>query len=254
MTRHTPSTARFTKNAMLRIALLAVTLLASGAMGPNRCEAGEPYRATIQHSFDDAERWSKVFDAPDRASWQKPEEVITKLAIVPGATVADIGAGTGFFSRYWSEAVGPSGTVFAVDVEPNLVAYLRDRADKERTVNLVPVLASYDNPRLPAGAVDLAVIVDTYHHIDQRLEYLRAFHRVLAPDARVVVIDWKPGKLPVGPPDDHKIAADDVVREMNAAGYRLVDAPDFLPYQYVRVFRTEPSQPAKPSASGEDGK
>jgi SAM-dependent methyltransferase len=86
--------------------------------------------------------------------------------------VADLGAGTGYFSRYLDAAVGPRGVVFAVDTEPNLVAYLRTRAE-ERTASVVPVLASRDDPRLPPRALDLVLVVDTYHHLDRRLAYLQ---------------------------------------------------------------------------------
>src|SRR5439155_11893940 len=105
--------------------------------------AGEPsHDATARHSFADVEHWVGVFDDPARDAWQKPRELVAALGVRPGMTVADLGAGTGYFSRYLSSAVGPRGTVFAVDVEPNLVVHLRDRAEKEKTDNVVPVLAS----------------------------------------------------------------------------------------------------------------
>ena len=132
--------------------------------------------------------------------------------------------------------VGPTGTVFAVDPEPNLVGYLRTRAEREHTDNVVPVLASFDNPRLPAGGVDLVLIVDTFHHIDDRLTYFRNLRRVLAPGGRVAVVDWRQGTLAMGPPPEHKLAREVVVDEMAASGYRLVAEPDVLPYQYFLVF------------------
>jgi predicted methyltransferase len=193
--------------------------------------------ATARHSFQDVEHWRAIFDDPSRAAWQKPEAVVQALQLKPGMRVADLGAGTGYFSRYLSGAVGAQGTVFTADTEPNLVAHLRERAEKEQTENVVPILASADNPRLPAAGTDLVLIVDTFHHIDDRLSYFRRLQRALSPHGRVAIIDWQKRDLPVGPPLEHKLARDQVVEEMQAAGYRLVDEPSFLPYQYFLLFR-----------------
>jgi ubiquinone/menaquinone biosynthesis C-methylase UbiE len=199
--------------------------------------------ATAHHPFDDVPQWVAVFDDPKRDAWQKPREVVAALELRPGMRVADLGAGTGYFSRWLSEAVGPTGTVFAVDPEPNLVGYLRTRAEREHTDNVVPVLASFDNPRLPAGVVDVVLIVDTFHHIDDRLTYFRNLRRVLAPGGRVAVVDWQQGKLPVGPPPEHKLARSVVVNEMSESGYRLVATPTVLEYQYFLVFAPGPATP-----------
>lgn len=177
-----------------------------------------------------------MFDDPERDKWQKPQELVAALDLRPGMQVADLGAGTGYFSRYLSAAVGRDGTVYAVDTEPNLVAHLRTRAEKEDTDNVVPVLASPNNPRLPPGGLDLILIVDTYHHIDARRTYFRQLQRVLKPHGRVVVVDFRKRKLPVGPPPPHKLARAQVLSEMNAAGYDLIAAPPVLPYQYVLIF------------------
>jgi ubiquinone/menaquinone biosynthesis C-methylase UbiE len=207
------------------VLLVASTALAAGSDG-----------ATSHRRFDDPAYWSTVFDDPARAAWQKPEELVAALGIRPGQCVADLGAGTGYFSRLLSAAVGPTGTVLAVDAEPNLVADLRKRAEREGTTNLTPVLASLDNPRLPAGLVDLVLIVDTYHHIDDRVAYLRRLQRVLRPSGRVAVVDWQKRPLPVGPEMEHKLPREQVVDEMTSAGYRLAEEPAILPYQYFLIF------------------
>lgn len=195
-----------------------------------------PFAATSHHPFDDVAQWSAVFDDPARDAWQKPRELVAALDLRPGMTVADLGAGTGYFSRHLSAAVGDTGTVLAVDTEPNLVARLRERAEQEHTANVTPLLASFDDPRLPRGTVDLVLIVDTYHHLDARLGYLERLRRVLKRGGRVAVVDWQAGDIPVGPPREHKLSRDEVVGEMRAAGYRLVAEPKVLPYQYVLVF------------------
>jgi predicted methyltransferase len=213
--------------------ILAVAHAAPGSAGP--------HDATSRHPFDDVDHWTAVFDDPERDAWQKPDALVKALALEPGMTVADLGAGTGYMSRRLSEAVGPRGTVFAVDPEPNLVAHLRARAERERTANVVPVLASSDNPRLPTGGVDLVLILDTYHHLDDRLRYLRDLARVLRPGGRVAVIDWHKRPLPVGPDLDHKLAREQVVAEMTAAGWALDSESDVLPYQYFLLFRRKPA-------------
>jgi ubiquinone/menaquinone biosynthesis C-methylase UbiE len=117
-----------------------------------------------------------------------------------------------------------------------MVRQLRERAEKERTSNLIPVLASFDDPRLPPGAIDLVLIVDTYHHIDDRRAYLARLARVLKSGGRIAIVDWRKEPLPIGPPPDHKIAREQVVEEMESAGFQLNAEPDVLQYQYFLIF------------------
>jgi SAM-dependent methyltransferase len=129
--------------------------------------------------------------------------------------------------------------VYAVEPEPKLLAHLRARAEQEGTPNVIPVLGSLDDPRLPPGGVDLVLIVDTYHHIDDRRAYVQRLQRMLAPGGRVAIVDWQKRKLPVGPGMDHKLAREQVVGEMEASGYRLTAEPDVLAYQYFLIFTPE---------------
>lgn len=215
----------------LRSALAFVALgLAAG------CAVGASDHATAHHRFDDVERWARVFDDPARDEWQRPAAVVAALGLRPGDAVADLGAGTGYFVAHLADAVGSHGTVYAVEVEPTLLAHLRDRAARAGLRQVVPVLASPDAPRLPPASVDVLLLVDTYHHVDARVAYFRAAARALRADGRVVIVDWRKRPLPIGPPPDHKLAPEQVEDEMRRAGYRLVAAPDPLPYQWVRVF------------------
>ena len=216
-----------------RCTALLVALIALGT--PPASAASDD--ATSHRSFADVQQWVSVFDDPARDAYQKPAEVVRALRIRPGMRVADIGAGTGYFSGHLSAAVGPTGAVFAADTEPELVRHLRERAETERTVNVVPILASPDNPRLPRGAVDLVLLVDTFHHIDHRVAYFGRLRATLAPSGRVAVVDWQKRETPVGPELEHRLAREQVVEEMRAAGYALVAEPDVLPYQYCLVFR-----------------
>jgi len=222
--------------AALWLASLFGASVSAAAAEPSPVPTHVPFEATSRHPFDDVKQWSAVFDDPARDAWQKPKELVAALGIRAGMTVADLGAGTGYFSRYLAGAVGERGTVFAVDTEPNLVAHLRERAEQEHTANVAPLLASFDDSRLPRAAVDLVLIVDTFHHLDHRLDYLRRLRRVLKPSGRVAIVDWQAQPLPVGPPPEHKLPREQVVREMQAAGYRLTAEPGILPYQYVLVF------------------
>jgi len=205
--------------------------------------------ATSRHDFADVPYWSSVFDDPARDAWQKPNELVAALGLARGNVVADLGAGTGYLSRRLSAAVGPDGRVFAVETEPNLVVHLRQRAEREKTANVVPILASTDDPRLPVGQVDLILIVDTYHHLDARRTYLPSLRRFLRPGGRVAVVDWHKRALPVGPPPEHKLAREQVVDEMRASGFVLAAEHAILPYQYFLVFaQAEPGdRPGTPT-------
>jgi len=196
--------------------------------------------ATIHHSFDDVDRWVKAFDDPGRDAWQKPEKVVRFLGVAPGQNVADLGAGTGYFTVHLAKAVGAKGKVYAADIEPNLVAYLGERAAKAKLIQVVPILAAPDDPKLPAGGVDLILICDTWHHIDDRLNYLSRLAATLAPGGRVAVVDFREGEMPVGPPPAHKLSREAVVKEFETAHWRLVDEYKKLTYQYVLVFAPAP--------------
>ena len=216
---------------MARRLLIAIALAVAATAG------AASHDATSHHAFDDVDHWVSVFDDPKRDAWQKPAEVVKALGLRPGMRVADLGAGTGYFSHYLAAAVGADGVVYAVDTEPNLVAHLRERAEKEHLDNLVPILASPANPRLPPGSADLVLIVDTFHHFDDRLTYLRNLRRVLAKDGRVAIIEWQKRDLPIGPPPDHKLAREQVVDEMESSGYEIAGEPKVLEYQYFLIFR-----------------
>jgi ubiquinone/menaquinone biosynthesis C-methylase UbiE len=191
--------------------------------------------ATARHPFNDLQKWIEKFDDPGRDAWQKPEAVVRALGLAPGMNAADIGAGTGYFNRHLAAAVAPSGKVYAADIEPKMIAYMEERAVREKTPNVVPVLAAPDDPKLPEATLDVILIVDTYHHIDDRLRYFGRLKKALRPGGRVAVVDFHKRELPVGPSMEHKLPKEHVLGEMEAAGYRLVTEPTFLPYQYFLI-------------------
>ena len=220
----------------MRAALLTLVAMLSAA-SPAAGQTPGPHDATAHHPFTGVEKWTKIFDDPKRDEWQKPQQVVAALALKPGQIVADLGAGTGYFERQLSKAVAPGGIVLAIDTEPEMVQHLGERARKETTPNVVPVLALPEDPFLPPGRVDCVLIVDTYHHLDDRLDYFRRMQDSLAPGGRVAVVDFHKRDMPVGPPLQHKLAREFVVDEMKEAGYLLADEKTFLPYHYFLIFR-----------------
>ena len=189
---------------------------------------------THRHSFGDAEKWAHVFDDPERDAWQKPHEVIQQLSLEPNARIADIGAGTGYFAARLANMV-PEGRVYAVDIEPDMVRYLGERAKREKLQNLLPVAGTPDDPKLPQK-VDLILLVDVYHHIENRTDYFRKLRAFLRPGGRIAIIDFKLDS-PEGPPRAARIGPEAVVAEMAAAGYVVAAEHAFLPRQYFLIFR-----------------
>jgi SAM-dependent methyltransferase len=186
-----------------------------------------------EHDFSGPERWSQVFDDPKRDAWQKPHEVIEALKLKRDALVADIGAGTGYFTVRLARAA-PAGKVFAVDLEPDMVKHLAERAKHEQLSNIVPVQATTDEARLPAK-VDLVLMVDTYHHIDDRRRYFAKLKESLKPGGRVAIIDFTLDS-DIGPAPRARVSPERVKSELAAAGYQLADEQTFLENQYFLVF------------------
>jgi cyclopropane fatty-acyl-phospholipid synthase-like methyltransferase len=207
--------------------LVVLTLLAGAACATSR--HGDDHA----HRFQDAERWARVFDDPARDEWQKPDEVIRALALAPGSVVADLGAGTGYFTVRLARAL-PEGRVLGIDVEPDMVHYLAERAKREGLANVTSIEAAPDDPHLP-GPVDLVLVVDTYHHIASRVAYFTRLLGALREGGRVAIIDVKEN-APHGPPPASRIPAPRVLDEMARAGYMPVAIHDLLPYQYFLVF------------------
>ena len=221
----------------LRCRRAAVLLLATCAALPASAAAQAAAPAQqMEHRHADAQAYIASLDDPARDAYQKPDEVLSALALRPGEVVADIGAGSGYFSLRFARAVGDSGRVYAVDISPDMVRHLNRRIREAGLRNVVTVLSDPDDPLLPDASVDRFVIVDTWHHIDDKEKYLGLMKRMLKPGGQVVQIDFQKGDLPVGPPSGMKIAREDLVKQMEAAGFRLLAEHSFLPYQYFLVF------------------
>jgi ubiquinone/menaquinone biosynthesis C-methylase UbiE len=190
----------------------------------------------MHHRHGDPVAYIASLDDPARDAYQKPDEVLKALALRPGEVVADIGAGSGYFALRFARAVGEAGRVYAVDVSPDMVRHLNRKLRDAGIRNVVTVLSDPDDPLLPDASVDRFVIVNTWHHIDHQPRYLGLLKRMLKPGGLVVEVDFHKRELPVGPPMGMKIAREDLVKQMEDAGFRLAAEHTFLPYQYFLVF------------------
>lgn len=189
----------------------------------------------MDHKFDDPERYAKSFDDPSRDAWQMPARVIEALALKPGQKVADVGAGTGYFSvRLARAAAAPK--VFAVDLEPKMVEHLTKRAAAEGLKNITAVQASTTSPNLPEP-VDVVLIIDTYHHIGNRPAYFAALKSTLTPGGRIAIVDFRKGAPGGGPPDAFRFTPEQITGELTTAGYVLDASHEFLPRQHYLVYR-----------------
>lgn len=188
----------------------------------------------MQHRFDHPEQWAKSFDDPARDAWQMPDKVIAALHLQSRQSVADLGAGTGYFTVRLARS-DAGLRVYAADIEPSMVAYVRERAAKEGLKNVTAVQASADSANLPQP-VDAVLIVDTYHHIGNREVYFRKLAQSLKPGGRVAIIDFRPDS-PEGPPKEFRFPPEKVKAEMAKAGYVAAEQLDFLPRQQFLIFR-----------------
>ena len=177
-----------------------------------------------------------LLEGPDRDLWQLPDEIMDTLGIAEGSVVADIGAGGGWFTIRLARRVGANGIVYAEDIQPQMLEATMRRVAREGLGNVRRVMGTSADPRLPAGAIDAALIVDTYHEFDNPDALLRNIAKSLKPNGRVGVVDFKRDGLGPGPALEDRVDPEQVVRDAEAAGLRLVRRETFLPYQFLLVF------------------
>jgi ubiquinone/menaquinone biosynthesis C-methylase UbiE len=196
-----------------------------------------PLALLVQLPFERvlARQASAVPADPKRDAYQKPAEVIQALRLRPGEVIADIGAGGGYFAIRLADGVGPTGHVYAVDVSVDAIRTLNQRIHDARLQNISTILAVPANPLLPRP-VDRFVFVNVWHHIADQPGYLGLMKNMLRPGGQIVMIDFHKRDLPVGPPIAEKIAREDLVKQMQAHGFRAREEHTFLPYQYFIVF------------------
>jgi SAM-dependent methyltransferase len=218
----------------IRIVLLAAIFLFQARAGAQEAVKGDEHR--MQRLHRDSKAYIATLEDPKRDAYQKPHEVVMALGLKEGEVLADIGAGSGYFSFRLAPHVGDKGRVYAVDINPDMILYMNRRIRELGLRNVITVLSDLDDPLLPDASVNRFFICNTWHHIDDQAKYLTLMKRMLKKGGQVVMIDFQKRELPVGPPVGMKIARGDLIRQMEAHGFRVVKEHTFLPYQYFLVF------------------
>ena len=214
--------------------ILAALFLAHSAVPARTCPIQDAQEVHRLHQ--DSKAYIAFLEDPERDAYQKPMEVINALNLKDGDVIADIGAGSGYFSFRFAHQVGEKGKDYSVDISPDMILYMNRRVRDLKVKNVVTVLAAADDPLLADASIDRFFICDTWHHIEKQTEYLARLKRMLKPGGQIVMVDFQKRDLPVGPPASMKIAREDLVRQMEAAGFSLINEHTFLPYQYFLVF------------------
>jgi arsenite methyltransferase len=190
----------------------------------------------IHKMHQDSKAYISMLENPQRDEEQKPHEVITALGMKSGETIADIGAGSGYFAFRFARHVGESGRVYAVDISPDMILHMNRQIRESKLNNVITVLSAEDDPLLPAVGIDRFFICNTWHHVEKQANYIGLMKKMLKPGGQVVILDYKKEQLPVGPPPEMKISRGEVVKQFESNGFKLASEHTFLPYQYFLVF------------------
>jgi len=174
---------------------------------------------------------------PEREAEEAPDRALDAIGIARGATVADVGAGVGYFTWRLAERVGPNGEVYANDIQPEMLDLLRKNVAARHLTNVEPVLGREDDPRLPAGRIDLVLLVDVYHEFSQPQKMLDKIRESLKPDGRLVLLEYRKEdpSIPIRP--EHKMSVSEVRAEVEPEGFRFEKNLDTLPRQHILIFR-----------------
>jgi predicted methyltransferase len=188
-----------------------------------------------------------LLEGPDREVWQRPDQVMDALRIADGSVVADLGAGSGWFTIRLARRVGPNGKVYAEDVQREMIDAIDRRRKREGLRNVQPVLGKQSDPQLPPGRLDAALIVDSYYEMEEPVALLRNLAKSLKlatpskPGGRIGIVNYTKAGFGPGPPLDERVDPSIVIADAEAAGLRVVARPDFLPFQYMLVLeRADP--------------
>jgi len=202
----------FTLALLSSLQILGHVCAQTAAQAPSeQRKTSEPYTGDLS-----------IFDSPGRDERLQINRVMDVLGITAGKNVADIGAGSGWFTVRAAKRVGGAGVVYAVDINPEATRYIDERAQKEKIDNVKTILSQADDPKLPANSVDSVLMLKTYHEIAKPVTLLQNLHAALRPGAKVGVIDRN------GNGEDHGVAREVVIREATQAGYRLLETYDFV--------------------------
>jgi ubiquinone/menaquinone biosynthesis C-methylase UbiE len=192
--------------------------------------SGRRYAQTMSYLGAD---W---LDRAERVEEEEPDIALDALKLAPGSTVADVGAGSGYMTVRMAQRVGPTGKVYANDIQPQMLGLLRQRLDREKIGNVELVLGTYDDPKLPADTIDLILMVDVYHEFSQPQQMLRHMRSSLKPGGRLVLLEYRKEdpSIPIRP--DHKMSVAEAKMEVEAEGFTLTTVDERLPRQHILVF------------------
>jgi SAM-dependent methyltransferase len=235
--RGVPSSHRWRLHQELVIALLLAAAI--GASGRVLAQGTHPVSGRRIASVMGA-AGAAWLDRPEREREEAPTKAIAALGIRPGETVADIGAGSGYYTVRLADGVGPSGRVFATDIQPEMLALIKKRLDGRGAASAGPVelvLGTQTEAALPNGAVDLALMVDVYHELAQPQIFLRSLKRALKDHGRLVLIEFRKESAWVPIREEHKMSVREARMELEAEGFTFERTIDVLPWQHILVFR-----------------
>jgi predicted methyltransferase len=235
--------------------LVAVAALAL-ALGPSAALAQQPVEGPPVYKGRRVANVMSYAGAPwleraDRDQEEAPSKLLAKLALRPGQNVADLGCGSGFYSRRIAPQIAPEGKVYAVDIQPEMLRMLEESARQEGITNIVALLGEPDDPKLPAGAIDWLLLVDVYHELQSPEPMLAKIREALAPEGRVALVEFRlEGTTAAHIRTEHRMSVEQVLAEWEPAGFELVELWEEMPTQHVFVFKK--GEPAKAAAgSGE---
>jgi ubiquinone/menaquinone biosynthesis C-methylase UbiE len=216
-----------------KLALVLLSALWAGSLASSHTARQYKGRVIAPVMSADGADW---LTRKDRETYEQPEKVLDALKIAPGTTVADIGAGVGYFSLRIAKRVGSSGKVVAVDVQPMMLELLKTNRDRERLSNIELVLGTETDPRLSPQSVDLVLMVDVYHEFQYPEEMMAGIRQALKPSGRLVLVEYR-GEDPTVPiKPEHKMTVQQVLKEIEPMGFRLKEKLDFLPWQHILIF------------------
>jgi predicted methyltransferase len=221
------------------VASVFIVALATGAVASCRrhLSPNEAYRDPRTSAAD----WNRLFEGTDRQIFVERERIMRLARVAPAARVADVGAGTGLFSMLLADAVGPSGVVYAEEVMEKFGGFVAARVEREGRANVVSVLGTETSVGLPAASIDLAFLCDVYHHFDHPKEMLASLRRALRPNGRMFLVDYRrdAGSSPPWLLEHVRAGEDDVVREVEAAGFTMVSRDESLRDSFAITFRRD---------------
>lgn len=177
-----------------------------------------------------------LLEESGRNEWQKPNEILNALNIKNGQTIADIGAGSGYLAVKLSERVGTTGTVYAEDIQQDMLDYMSKRLVEKELKNVTLVLGTMDDPKLPQNSLDVAILLSTYHEIAQPIDFIKKVKLALKPQGILAIMEFS-DESPIGPPIRVRLPEELVINELKQAGFTLSQRHTFLmPYQYFLIF------------------